>query len=404
MRSVGRGWSGTRHDAAPVSSPEPALPDGYDDLLEQLKSTVATARWRAQRVVNTELLLMYWRLGNAVLGRQREEGWGTRVIDRLATDLRAAFPDMRGLSRSNIKYMRQMAGAWSEEAIGQQAVGQLPWGHVTVLLDKVNDQMERDWYVATAAQQGWSRNVLQHQIMNQLHRRIGAAPPTSPTSSLRRTASWHSNSPATRTSWTSSTSPPRSTSAISSRPLSSESKPCCSSSATASHSLGASTTSRSMVRTSTSTYCSSTGRRTASSSSNSRSAALIPPTSGSSAFTSRGSTQTCASPTTTPQPSASCSAPAATTTWSVTRWASATAPLAVANYTYDTLPPAVREVVPTSEQLVTAVTAALSADATLSGRVSSPTTATALSAEATLTVGGAAGQAPHQPASEPPNA
>lgn len=81
----------------------PALPDGYADPLEKLKRTVAVARWQAQRVVNTELLRLYWRLGNAVLERQREEGWGSRVIDRLASDLRAAFPDMRGLSRSNLK-------------------------------------------------------------------------------------------------------------------------------------------------------------------------------------------------------------------------------------------------------------------------------------------------------------
>jgi predicted nuclease of restriction endonuclease-like (RecB) superfamily len=155
---------------------EPALPDGYADLLEQLKRTVAAARWQAQRVVNTELLRLYWRLGNAVLERQREEGWGTRVIDRLATDLRAAFPDMRGLSRSNLKYMRQMAAAWSEEAIGQQPVGQLPWGHVTVLLDKLGDQAQRDWYAAAAVEHGWSRSVLQQQLMNQLHRRVGAAP------------------------------------------------------------------------------------------------------------------------------------------------------------------------------------------------------------------------------------
>ncbi len=158
----------------------PALPDGYADLLEQLKHTVAAARWQAQRVVNTELLRLYWRLGNAVLERQREEGWGTRVIDRLATDLRAAFPDMRGLSRSNIKYMRQMAAAWSEEAISQQAVGQLPWGHITVLLDKLPDQAQRDWYTTAAVRDGWSRNVLLNMIMGQLHRRAGAAPSNFP--------------------------------------------------------------------------------------------------------------------------------------------------------------------------------------------------------------------------------
>ena len=152
------------------------LPAGYAEFLDQLKATVASARRHAQRVVNTELLLLYWRIGDAVLARQRDEGWGTRVIDRLAADLREAFPEMRGLSRSNLKYMRQLAGAWTEDAISQQAVGQLPWGHVTVLLDKLEDQGERDWYAATAVARGWSRNVFAHQIAGGLHRRVGAAP------------------------------------------------------------------------------------------------------------------------------------------------------------------------------------------------------------------------------------
>lgn len=86
-----------------MTAPELALPPGHLELLEDLKTAVAAARWRAQRVVNTELIQLYWRLGNAVLHRQQAEGWGTRVIDRLAADLRAAFPEMRGLSRTNIK-------------------------------------------------------------------------------------------------------------------------------------------------------------------------------------------------------------------------------------------------------------------------------------------------------------
>ncbi|MGQ0573446.1 MAG: PDDEXK nuclease domain-containing protein [Pseudonocardia sp.] len=85
-------------------------------------------------------------------------------------------PEMRGLSRSNIFSMRRMAAAWPEEAIVQQPVGQLPWGHVTVLLDKLDDTAERDWYAAAAAEHGWSRNVLTNQIMNRLHQRAGAAP------------------------------------------------------------------------------------------------------------------------------------------------------------------------------------------------------------------------------------
>lgn len=152
------------------------VPAGYSQLLATLKAEVRAAQVRAHRVVNTELLTLYWTIGKAILDQQMAEGWGTRVIDRLADDLRAEFPEMRGLSRSNMKYMRQMAAAWPAAAIGQQPVGQLPWGHVTVLLDKLDDQAERDWYAAAAAEHGWSRNVLLNQIMNRLRERTGAAP------------------------------------------------------------------------------------------------------------------------------------------------------------------------------------------------------------------------------------
>jgi len=101
-----------------MTDPAVAVPEGYPQLLEQLKTQVRQARIRASRVVNTELLTLYWDLGRAILDRQETEGWGTKVIDRLAVDLRAAFPGMRGLSRSNLKYMRQMASTWPRTAIG----------------------------------------------------------------------------------------------------------------------------------------------------------------------------------------------------------------------------------------------------------------------------------------------
>ncbi|MBX9152285.1 DUF1016 N-terminal domain-containing protein, partial [Rhodococcus qingshengii] len=152
------------------------LPADYAQLLDHLKSHVRQARVRATRIVNTELLSLYWDIGNAIVQRQEAEGWGSKVIDRLAVDLRSAFPDMRGLSRTNLKYMRQMASIWGRDAIGQHPVGQLPWGHVTVLLDKLDNQSDRDWYASAAAEHGWSRNVLQNQINSGLRRRIGAAP------------------------------------------------------------------------------------------------------------------------------------------------------------------------------------------------------------------------------------
>ena len=105
------------------------LPPGYPELLDDLKRAVGEARWRAQRVVNTELLALYWRIGHTILDRQDAEGWGTRVIDRLSTDLRAAYPEMRGLSRSNLFYMRSFAASWPLEPIVPTVI---PAGHLYV--------------------------------------------------------------------------------------------------------------------------------------------------------------------------------------------------------------------------------------------------------------------------------
>ena len=99
------------------------------------------------------------------------------MITRLAEDLRAEFPAMKGFSRSNLFYMRAFAAAWpNREQIVQQPAGRLPWGHVMVILDKLADQKTRTWYAAATAEHGWSRNMLLNQIMNRTHERVGAAP------------------------------------------------------------------------------------------------------------------------------------------------------------------------------------------------------------------------------------
>mgnify|MGYP002738757958 CR=1 FL=1 len=157
------------------------LPEGYGQLLADLKAAVAEARWRAQRVVNTELVSMYWTIGKMILDRQQAQEWGTAVVEQLSRDLRAEFPTMTGLSRSNLFYMRSFARAWPEETIVPQAVGQLPWGHIRVLLDKLDSPTTRDWYASQAVEHGWTRSVLLNQIKNRLHERTGAAPSNFPT-------------------------------------------------------------------------------------------------------------------------------------------------------------------------------------------------------------------------------
>jgi predicted nuclease of restriction endonuclease-like (RecB) superfamily len=153
-------------------------PAGYADFLADIKGRVAAARTRAVLAVNTQLIQLYWEVGNEILKREDREGWGAKVIDRLAADLKREYPDMTGFSRSNLKYMRSFAAAWPAEEsseIGQQPVGQLPWGQNVVLLTKLDDAEERRWYAARAATHGWSRAVLTAQIDTDLRGRQGGA-------------------------------------------------------------------------------------------------------------------------------------------------------------------------------------------------------------------------------------
>ena len=150
-------------------------PEGYAEWLADLKSRIHTAQQRATLSVNRELVLLYWQIGQDILTRQSAQGWGAKVIERLAQDLRAAFPDMKGFSRSNLMYMRAFAQAWPEAAIVQQAVGQLPWGHNLVLLTRLKDQQQRLAYAQSAIKHGWSRNMLDIHIETRLLERTGTA-------------------------------------------------------------------------------------------------------------------------------------------------------------------------------------------------------------------------------------
>ena len=151
------------------------LPGSYSELLNELKERVRVARLSAAVAVNRELIELYWRIGREILDRQAREGWGAKVIDRLAIDLRAEFPDMTGFSPRNLKYMRSFADAYPDLPFVQQAAAQLPWGHHLKLLDSVKEPQQRQFYVQQAAEQGWSRNVLANQIASDLYHRQGKA-------------------------------------------------------------------------------------------------------------------------------------------------------------------------------------------------------------------------------------
>ena len=119
-----------------------------------MKATIRTARLKAGLAVNRELVLLYWRIGKEILERQSAQGWGAKVIDQPARDLRAEFPDMRGLSPRNMKYMRAFAEAWPEEGFVQQAAAQMLWFHNCIRLDQVKDRPTREWYIRKTIENG----------------------------------------------------------------------------------------------------------------------------------------------------------------------------------------------------------------------------------------------------------
>lgn len=152
-----------------------ATPEGYADWLLELKTRIHHAQQRATLAVNRELVLLYWQIGRDILARQAVQGWGAKVVERLAHDLRTAFPEMKGFSPRNLKYMRAFAEAWPDAEFVQEVLAQLPWYHQLALLDKLDETETRRWYASKAIEHNWSRNILVMQIETRLRERSGTA-------------------------------------------------------------------------------------------------------------------------------------------------------------------------------------------------------------------------------------
>ncbi len=155
--------------------PAISIPADYVDWLTEIKQRIQGARQRAVLTANEEQIRLYHSIGMDILERQRRQGWGAKVIERLSADLRETFPDMKGLSSANLKYMRFFAQECPTRLIGQQSADQLPWFHIVILITKLRDSVSREWYAREALTQAWGRETLAIQIKSQLHLRQGAA-------------------------------------------------------------------------------------------------------------------------------------------------------------------------------------------------------------------------------------
>jgi predicted nuclease of restriction endonuclease-like (RecB) superfamily len=159
----------------PVAPPKVELPVDYPDWLANLKERIQSERLRIIIASNAAMVLLYWDIGQQILEKQQAQGWGAKTIDRLSFDLREQFPEMKGFSPRNLKYMRAFAAAWPKREIVQEALAQLSWYHNLALLEKLKIPEQRLWYAGKAYEHGWSRNILAFQIDAQAHLRFGKA-------------------------------------------------------------------------------------------------------------------------------------------------------------------------------------------------------------------------------------
>ncbi len=159
----------------PVAAPVGDMPADYGPWLAGIKSHIRGERLRAVLASNSVMVLLYWDIGQRILQKQAEQGYGTKVVDRLAADLRLAFPDMKGFSPRNLKYMRAFATAWPDRELVQASLAQVTWYHNLTLLEKLTTAEDRLWYADKTVKNGWSRNVLVVQIDSCSHLRHGKA-------------------------------------------------------------------------------------------------------------------------------------------------------------------------------------------------------------------------------------
>lgn len=143
----------------------------YVNFLSGIKDRLQTAQIRAALAANSELIKFYWELGRDLIEKQKHHAWGSKFLDQFSHDMRQAFPEMQGFSVRNFQRIRQFTQLYPDLLITPQAVAQLPWGHISLLIHAVKDKFTREWYAQQTIKNGWSRSILEMQIETDLYDR-----------------------------------------------------------------------------------------------------------------------------------------------------------------------------------------------------------------------------------------
>lgn len=155
---------------------EVSLTLDYQTFIEEIKSRILISRYEAAKSVNKELILLYHHIGTKILEKQKSQGWGAKIIERLSKDLKMAFPNLKGFGVANLAYMRRFAEIYPDGSILQPVVVELPWSHHLLLMNKTSSEAERLFYLEKAIENGWSKSTLLYKIELKLFERQGVAP------------------------------------------------------------------------------------------------------------------------------------------------------------------------------------------------------------------------------------
>jgi predicted nuclease of restriction endonuclease-like (RecB) superfamily len=147
------------------------LPSDYKETLFLIKQKIELAQQQAIISVNSNLLNLYWEVGNIILGKKKEQGWGAKVIDNLSRDITDFFPGIKGFSSRNLDYMTRFALTYRNYYDISEELSKVSWSHNIILMSKLKNEDERIWYMHQSIENGWSRSILNHQIEYGLYSR-----------------------------------------------------------------------------------------------------------------------------------------------------------------------------------------------------------------------------------------
>ncbi|TAE74596.1 MAG: DUF1016 domain-containing protein [Bacteroidetes bacterium] len=138
--------------------------NAYQNFLTEIKDNIRNAQTRAGQYINRAMIELYWHIGKTITERQENEGWGKSVVEQLSQDLKVEFPNILGFSTQNLWFMRQFYVTYCALPILQQAVREIPWSHNIIIMTKIKNAQEQQFYVEATTKYGWSRAILHNQI------------------------------------------------------------------------------------------------------------------------------------------------------------------------------------------------------------------------------------------------